>query len=87
MNEEVKPPVEIPLESLSADALEGIVESFILREGTDYGSVEISLSAKKEQIRKQLARKEIKIVFDFTSESVTLMTKAEWLKLQRLSQT
>ncbi|QDK39759.1 YheU family protein [Bdellovibrio sp. NC01] len=87
MNEEVKPPVEIPQEDLSADAIEGIIEAFILREGTDYGSVEVSLSAKKEQIRKQLARKDIKIVFDFASESVTLMTKAEWQKLQRLSQT
>jgi hypothetical protein len=72
--EEVLPPIEIPLDNLSEAAIEGIIESFILREGTDYGAVEISLESKKTQIRKQIARKEIKVFFDPNSESVTLMT-------------
>jgi uncharacterized protein YheU (UPF0270 family) len=74
------PPVEIPESALSADALDGIIESYIGREGTDYGAQEVSQDSKIERVRKQLARGEIKIVFDPDSESVTLMTKTEWSK-------
>ncbi len=77
-------PIEILKDNLSADALDGIIESFILREGTDYGVQEISLEKKKEQIRKLIDKKEIRIVFDFSTESVTLMTSHEWQKLKSL---
>lgn len=70
---EFKPPIEIPTGCLSAEALNGIIESFILREGTDYGAVEISFERKKEQLLKQIEKKEIKIVYDPNSESVTLI--------------
>ncbi|MES1191364.1 MAG: YheU family protein [Steroidobacter sp.] len=30
-------PVAIPHTELSADALRGVIDSFVLREGTDYG--------------------------------------------------
>lgn len=80
--DEFKPPVEIPMDQLSRDAVDGIIESFILREGTDYGVSEVSLEHKKEQIHKQLAKKEIKIVFDPNTESVTLMTESQWKRAQ-----
>lgn len=75
-------PVEIPREALSKEALHGIIDSFILREGTDYGSQEISHEAKYQQILKQLDKGHIKIVFDPESESVTLLTERDWKKLQ-----
>lgn len=74
-------PVEVPIEILSPDALKGIINEFIFREGTDYGVQEISHEKKIEQIRRQLSRNEIKIVFDPASESVTLMTLQGWLRL------
>lgn len=80
-----QPPVEIPLEALSEDALNGIIESFVQREGTDYGVNEIALDTKMQQIRKQLQRGDVKVVFDPDSESVTLLTKNEWLKLSKAS--
>ena len=83
--EEVKPPVEIPADQLSVDAIEGIIEGFILREGTDYGVNEVSLERKKEQIHKQLSKKEIRIVFDPNTESVTLMTESQWQKLNSMA--
>lgn len=83
-NGEIVPPVEIPTGNLSADALDGIIEAYILREGTDYGVQEISLDKKKEQIRRQIDKKDIRIVFDFNSESVTLMTQHEWAKFKSL---
>ena len=30
-------PVIVPPDSLSAEALQGVIEKFVLREGTDYG--------------------------------------------------
>lgn len=76
------PPVEIPLERLNEETLYALIVSFIQREGTDYGAVEAALETKVKQIQGQLRRKEIKIVFDYASESVTLVTANEWRKFQ-----
>lgn len=74
------PPLEVPREALSEEALLGIIESFILREGTDYGVEEVSLDAKIHQIEKQLKKGDIKIVFDPNVESVGIITRTEWQK-------
>ena len=76
------PPVEIPAAALSADALNGVMENFINREGTDYGANEVGFDSKVDRVRKQLDRGDIKIIFDPDSESITLMTKNEWAKLK-----
>ena len=65
--------MDIPLESLSADALEGVIDDFILREGTDYGTAEVSLEKKRQDILRQLQKGKAKIVFDVESESITLI--------------
>lgn len=74
------PPVEIPREKLSRETIDGIIEEFVLREGTDYGAQEISLERKKEQVYKQLEKNEVKIFFDPHSESVTLMAARQFLR-------
>lgn len=78
------PPLEIPSEALSSDALTAVIESFILREGTDYGVEEVSHESKVARIRKQLAKAEIKLIFDAESESVTFITKRDWDKLKNV---
>ncbi|XOV82297.1 MAG: YheU family protein [bacterium] len=55
--------IVIPVESLSAVALQGIIDAFILREGTDYGAIEYSLEQKRDSVRKQLASGEAQICF------------------------
>ena len=70
------------MESLSPDALSGIIESFILREGTDYGAVEASMEAKQASLLRQLSAGEIKIVFDAELESLTLMTLQQWRRVK-----
>lgn len=77
-NEKPLPPVEIPIEALSEDALRGIIDNFIVREGTDYGVNEVSYDAKFNQVCRQIRAQDIRIVFDPNSESVTLMTKLDW---------
>lgn len=65
-------PVEIPFRELSADALRGVIEVYVLREGTDYGQVAYSLDDKVALVLEQLRRNEARIVFNPNDESVSL---------------
>jgi uncharacterized protein len=51
-------------DDLEPDSLRAVIESFVLREGTDYGVHETSLKAKVAQILIQLRRGEAHITFD-----------------------
>ncbi len=67
----------IPPASLSAEALQGVLEEFISRDGTDYGEQELSLAAKVNQLRPQVLRGEVLIIFDEVEGRVTLIPKRE----------
>lgn len=67
----------IPPEQLSPEALQGVIEEFITREGTDYGAVEFALADKVQQVRAQLRAGQAQIVFDPHSETCTLLTREE----------
>jgi uncharacterized protein len=58
------PPVVVPHTALSAEALTGVIQSFVLREGTDYGEHDVSFATKVLQVRRQLERREAEIVYD-----------------------
>ena len=73
MSSERESPVRIPLDALSAEVLRALVESFVNREGTDYGRVERSFEAKVADVMRQLERGEAEVVFDPESESVTIL--------------
>ena len=73
MDDEAAEPVEVPYSELSADLLNAVIESFVLREGTDYGEKEFSLVDKVARVAAQLRRGEAKIVFDPESSSVTIV--------------
>jgi uncharacterized protein len=75
------PSIEIPPQTISEDALLGVIGEFILRDGTDYGLIEVSHATKVEQIQRQLTKGEVKIIFDPNTETVTMMTAREWSKL------
>ena len=87
MNDEKKQPTEIPIEispsQISTDALNGIIENFILREGTDYGIVEVEFEKKKNQIQRQIDHGDVKVVFDQTTETVSLITIHDFNRLQK----
>jgi uncharacterized protein len=67
----------ISYEQLSSDALQGLIEEFITREGTDYGEEEISLDIKVEQIKQLLKRREVVVVFDVASESASILPRRD----------
>ncbi len=72
----------IPSHQLSSEALDGLIESFITREGTDYGIEEVSLTVKVQQVRRQLNNNEVLIVYDSATESVNIMTQNQYREWQ-----
>ena len=66
-------PVIVPHGELSEDALRGVVEAFVLREGTDYGERDVPFEAKVAQVLRQLERGDARIVFDPDSQSVDIV--------------
>ena len=67
-------PVEVPWDALPPELLEALVESFVLREGTDYGPREFGMADKVAAVLRQLQRGEAQILWDPDSESGTIVT-------------
>lgn len=65
--------MHIPWQEINADTLTGIIEAFVLREGTDYGDVEKSLAQKVEDVRGQLERGEAVLVWSELHETVNIL--------------
>ena len=66
------PSVKIPYEALSAQALEGVIDEFVMREGTDYGHADYPLEKRRERVLAQLRAGTAEIWFDPASETTTL---------------
>ncbi|NDG93414.1 MAG: YheU family protein [Gammaproteobacteria bacterium] len=64
--------MEIPWRSLSPAALTGLVEAFVLQEGTDYGHSEYSLEEKVASVRTQLSSGKAYISFDPDTETAVI---------------
>ncbi|MEZ8902192.1 YheU family protein [Vibrio sp. 10N.247.310.34] len=62
----------IPWQDIAPETLENLIKEFVLREGTDYGDVEVSLQNKIDQVKHQLASGEVSIVFSELHETVDI---------------
>jgi len=69
--------IQIPQDAISADALDGLIEEFVTRDGTDYGFEERSLREKKSAVMTQISRGDAVIVFDPDTESCNIVLKTE----------
>ena len=69
--------VEIPRDDLSPEALRGLIEEFVTRDGTDYGDVERSVDEKIAQVAAQLASGEARIVFDLEAETTSIVMRRD----------
>ena len=68
--------VEVPHTELSPETLRAVIESFVLREGTDYGERAYSLEQKVAHVMRQLERREARIMFDPQTQSVNIVVGA-----------
>ena len=69
--------IQVPWQQLSSDALRGIAEEFVNREGTDYGEQEVELSTKVNQVIERLKSGEAVLVYSELHESVDIKRKEE----------
>ncbi len=69
--------VLVPWDKLSPAVLSGVIEEFVTREGTEYGANDVALETKVLQVRRQLEKGDIVVLFDGKSETVNLVPKRE----------
>ncbi|MCC5855183.1 MAG: YheU family protein [Idiomarina sp.] len=65
--------MQIPWQQIDPETLRGLIEHFVLREGTDYGEEERSLEEKVADVEAQLRRGEAVVVWSELHESVNIM--------------
>lgn len=68
----------IPWKDLDRETLDNLIESFVLREGTDYGEQERSLQQKVDDVRRQLNSGEVVLVWSELHESVNIMPRGQF---------
>ncbi len=69
-------PIEVPHGELAAETLRALIEEFVTRDGTDYGAAERTLEGKVADVRRQLERGEVRVVFDRETQTVNLVVQA-----------
>ncbi len=69
----VEAPIKIPYVELSAAALDGVIEEFVMREGTDYGHRDFTLEEKRARVRAALEGGRAVISYDPVSESTSVV--------------
>ncbi|HEY3275864.1 MAG TPA: YheU family protein [Syntrophorhabdaceae bacterium] len=64
----------IPIDKLSPEALRGVIEEFMFRDGTDYGEMEASRETKFQQLKKKLETGKAVLVFDDEAETTNIFS-------------
>ena len=62
----------IPVDKLSAEALHGIIQEFISRNGTDYGEFEASVEKKFRQVKQKLENGLAVLLYDDEMETTNI---------------
>jgi uncharacterized protein YheU (UPF0270 family) len=70
--------MEVPYEKLSEEALLGLIEAFVSREGTDYGELEMSFEEKCQQVLSLFKTKQSVVLFSPEDETFQIVLKKEW---------
>ena len=65
--------MEVPYQLLSAQALRGVIEEFVSREGTDYGQRVYLMEEKITQVLAQLRAGTVRCEFDPATETCTIV--------------
>ena len=63
---------KIPVNKLSPNALQGVIEEFISREGTDYGEMEVPTETKFRHVKYKLETGSAVLIFDDETETTNI---------------
>ncbi len=75
--------VAVPYRELSPEALYGLAEAFVLREGTDYGEHAYTMAQKVEHVLAQLRKHEATIVFNAATGGIDIVLTRKIGRLRR----
>lgn len=67
----------IPHTALDSETLDRVIESFVLREGTDYGHQDFTMADKIAMVRRQLKRGEACLTWDAELESCNIVSASK----------
>lgn len=67
----------IPHDQLSPEALRGVIEEFVTREGTDDGDHEADLAARVALVRRQLDAGTAVLVYDEVDGTCTILPRTQ----------
>ncbi len=70
--------VKIPYEQLSPEALQGLIEEFITREGTEYGHAIVPLEQKMAQVMSQLTSGKAIVTYDEDAGTCNIVLKEKY---------
>ena len=73
--------VRVPVTRLSPETLQGLLEEFASRDGTDYGERETPLEDRVSQLREGLSEGEVELIYDLEGESWDLLSRDQALEL------
>jgi len=66
--------VKIPVDRLSPETLQGIIEEFITRDGTDYGKTEVPIDTKIRQVKSQLETGLAVLLYDNETQTCNIFS-------------
>lgn len=69
----------VPWQELDPTTLQNLIESFVLREGTDYGEQEVSLADKVSDVKRLLKQGEIVLVWSELHNTINFMQKSQFI--------
>ncbi|MEE8399161.1 MAG: YheU family protein [Desulfobacterales bacterium] len=67
----------VPYRELSPEALDGLIEEFVTRDGTDTGYTKNTLEQNVEMVKRQLIRGTVVVVYDAETQTANLVPKDE----------
>jgi hypothetical protein len=68
-------PIKIPYQQLSPEALQGVIEQFVSKDGLDSGHVNISFEKKVTQVKQSLKSGKAFILYDEKLQSCNIISK------------
>ena len=72
----------IPYEELQPETLAAVIEDYVTRQGAVHGHADATLEQKRDAVLRQLSSGRAVIVFDETEETVSIVTKDDYRKMQ-----
>lgn len=70
----------IPYDKLSPEALQGLIEEFVTRDGTDTGYEKKSFESDVAMVKRQLKRGDAVIVFDKSTKTCNIVPRDQLKK-------